>query len=153
MHFTLGSRLRDLNGIDGWSSDRPNLVADIGAAIAAKGLPFLDQVGTLEGAAKAAEAMRSPNSHVQEAAACCWALAGNIERAACILDPIPSRMDTNIEWQAEQANRIEGLKNLFRSNPEAAKKRLLAGEAETAQNIGMGSFWSRGESPILPNAR
>lgn len=143
MHWTLGERLRDMNNIDGWYSDRPNLVSDIGEALVAKALPFLDRVETLEGAAEAAEEMGTGNSHVQEAAAYCRALAGDTQTALSALENIPDGLNLSVAWQAEQASRIEQFRTLLRNDPAAAKKQLLVWEAETAQKIGLGAFWNK----------
>jgi hypothetical protein len=145
MHLTLGDRLRDMNNIDGWDSERPNLVADIGESIIAKALPLLDRVRTLEGAAEAAQEIGAGNSHVQEAAAFCRALAGDTQTALSALEKIPDGLDRSVAWQAEQAERIEQFRTLLRGDPIAARKQLLVWEAETAQKIGLGSFWKRTE--------
>lgn len=141
MHLTLGHRVRDMKNIDGWDSERPDLVADIGEALVAKALPFLNRVETLEGAAEAAEEMGSGNSHVAEAAALCRALAGDTHTALLSLEKIPEGLNRNIAWQDEQATRIEQFQTLLRRDPVGAKKQLLLWEAETAQKIGLGSFW------------
>jgi len=136
-----------MNNLDGWYSDRPDIVADIGNAIIAKALPFLDSVSTLEGAARAAELIGSSNSHVSEAAAYCWALAGNTRPAMFRLENLCNWLnrcvDRRIAWQVEQLERVEYLGKLLREDPAAARKQLLVWEADTVQRIGPGMAGSK----------
>ncbi|OBZ93243.1 hypothetical protein ADU59_22535 [Pararhizobium polonicum] len=136
VHFTLGFRLRDVNGYDGWYSDRSNLVADISKAILVNAAPFLESVATVEGAAKTAEAMRSSNSHVQEAAALCRILAGDPTKALSQLQEITG-LDRRIAWQNEQATRIDGLIEMLRTDRAVAERKLRIWQSETALALGV----------------
>lgn len=143
IHFTLGFRLRNMEGVDGWSSDDPHLIEKIGEAIAAKAMPFLNGVATLRDAAVAAETMQSSNPHVMEAAAYCRALSGDREGALSSLDALGLALDREIAWQAKIGDRAKTLSKLLGSDFDAARKQLLEWEAETVQNVGLGAFWSK----------
>jgi len=143
LHFTFGFRLRNMEGIDGWSSDDPRLLEKVGDAIATKAMPFLNGAATLEDAAVAAEAMQPSNPHVMEAAAYCRALSGDLEGALSSLDALDLAIDRKITWQATIADRANMLGELLKSDPGEARKRLLEWELETVQNVGLGAFWSK----------
>ena len=148
LHFTFGFRLRNMDGIDGWSSDEPDLIEKLSEAIAAKAMPFLDDVATLKGAARAAEAMQSTNPHVLEAAAHCRVLSGDLEAALASLRTLGLSVDLEVAWQAEIASRANLVKELVTSDPGGAREQLLEWEAQTAQNVGLGAFWSRQEQQL-----
>lgn len=148
LHFTLGFRLRNMDGIDGWSSDEPDLIEKMSESIAIKAMPFLDDVATLRGAASAAEAMQSTNPHVLEAAAYCHVLSDDLEAALSSLDALGRSVDLTVAWQAEIAGRANLVRELVTSDPGGARKQLLEWEAQTAQNVGLGAFWSRQEQGI-----
>jgi hypothetical protein len=149
MHWTLGFRLTDMDGYDGWNSNRSDLLIALRDAVMAKALPFLASVETLEGAARTAEAISS-SSPVQENAAFCWLLAGDVKRAASLLENscnwLSRNVDNDIAWQLELLRRIEHVRDLLQNDPDAAVKQLLVWEAETVERIGFTSEWSSAQT-------
>jgi len=124
IHFTFGFRMTDPTGIDGWESDRPNLVADISKSLSKQALPFLQKVATLDGAAETLNSMKSKNTHVKEAIAFCRILTGDTAMALKQLENITG-FNRKIEWQEKQASRIEHMIQMLRADSEAAKRQLL----------------------------
>lgn len=136
IHFTFGFRLTDSAGVGGWESDRPNLVTDISKSLSKQALPFLQKVVSLEGAAETLDAMRSSNTHVNEASAFCRILTGDTALALKRLENITG-FNREIEWQDQQASRIESMIQMLRADLEAAKQRLLIWQTETASASGV----------------
>jgi hypothetical protein len=136
IHFTFGFRITDTAGMDGWESARPNLLADISKSLSKQALPFLQKVVTLDGAAETLDAMRSNNTHVKEASAFCRILTGDTAMALKQLEKITG-FNREIEWQDQQASRIEWMIQMLRADPEAAKHQLRTWQTETASTLGV----------------
>ncbi|HTD06250.1 hypothetical protein [Undibacterium sp.] len=139
--FNLGRRLRVPAGGDRWSTDMPNLMGDLAAAVERDALPFLSGIESPLDIAKAAEKIQAPKDpYVQQAIAYAWARAGDTARACDELGKLVRLLDSKIPWQHAMSDRAEGLKAKLLESPMEAKAQLEAWEVETVQGLGLDNF-------------
>lgn len=135
-----GFRLTNARGLDSWSADDPQIIENLSQAIVEKALSFLDQVSSLSNVARTLESRALVNAHALEAIACCRALNGESEAAVAALDQIEQTLDLRYAWRVELRDRAATLARLLRTDPAAARQKLLENEAQTLRNIGLGEM-------------
>lgn len=136
--FNLGRRLRSPVGGDRWSTEMPNLIDDLVAAIERDALPLLSDLESPVNIAQAAEKFQTPSDpYVQEAIAYAWARAGDIGRANVALEKLTRLLDPKVAWQRPIGERADWLKASLLNDPAEAQAQLEAWEFETVQRLGL----------------
>lgn len=139
--FNLGMRLRTPGGGDRWSTDMPNLIADLSAVVEREALPFLSGINAPKDLAEAAGKFQAVNDpYVQQAIAYAWARDGDIKRAVDQLDKLKNLLDIKVPWQRVMSDRAEELKAKLLDEPAKAKVQLETWEAETIKCLGLANL-------------
>jgi hypothetical protein len=141
--FNYGKRIGDAHN---WRLDNPNLLPDLGSAIHADGIPFLNSVSTPAGFINYLRAeididRQRVNPHTLEALA--YALIKSAEYT-CALDTLAElkqRFDKSTSpWVLEVKARAELVKEKLLQNPEAALAQLEAWKAETKRKLNLDNY-------------
>jgi hypothetical protein len=139
--FNLGKRLRKSDGGDRWSSDAPNLAAQLSVAVKREALPFLASIASSQDTAElAAEFAGTGDPYALQAVAYSLARCGDIGRAKSELQRLVGMLDIKIPWQREIAERAERLRTILTVSPVDAQHQLAAWETETVRNLGLEKF-------------
>jgi hypothetical protein len=144
VHFTFGHRVGP-----GWSADDPGLKTILSSAMQ-KELPFLANLKTATDVAEALKPLtKGSNPHCHEALAYTLVQAGEIRAAVDAIDTLlrlvdsVKRVNPDVTWELQIAERAQSLKTKLMANPEEANAQLAAWESETVRNLGLGMFWNQ----------
>jgi hypothetical protein len=137
-HLTLsfGNRLR-LRGIDGWDSQLPNLIAELGSALKEQALPLFKPMQSL--ADFIAYARLSPGTNPQTLRSIAYALArsGQSDQAVAAINEMQKHNDLQFAWQKEISEESQALREKLIEAPDAANKQLEEWEACTIHSLGL----------------
>jgi hypothetical protein len=147
-YLGIGDRLR--NGITEvweWDEANPGGVVDrLLKAMKSDGIALLERIRTPSDFATMSPTMGSiddPNTY--ERAVYSWIYAEQFERAMATMDDLCRRLRAlarpdNTDWDVEQRQRNEELREILRRDPQAAKARLQQFEQQTIQNFKLEKF-------------
>ncbi|WP_263411453.1 aldo-keto reductase family protein [Terriglobus tenax] len=136
VYLNFGFRLRNQNG-EIWDATSPNTWRDFERAIHAQVIPYLDRLSSAAEFAKVAEKYPQGNPQTLKATAFAFARAEQWKEAMGALDALLEQLDCAVSWQHEIANNSRILRDLIAKNPDAARRQLLAWEAESIVNLGL----------------
>lgn len=138
IYFTFGNRLRTAAGVGGWSSEMPDLVAELGAALKSAAM-FLSGIDSLPAFVAYAEfGLRTERT--LEGIGYALAREGQAAQAISIFDELLTKGDLSTSWQRELAERITNLRRTLVENPEDAHSQLVSSESETIRSLGLDDF-------------
>jgi hypothetical protein len=143
VYLNFGFRLRNENG-EIWDTTSPNTWTDFEKALHAQILPYLDRLSSAAEFAKAAEKYPHMNPHTLKATAFAFAKAEQWKEAKQALDSLLEQLDCAVSWQCEIANNSKILRDLIAKGPDAARRQLIAWEAESIVNLGLQNIKPQG---------
>lgn len=139
VHFTFGHRVRDKGG-DRWSIQDSNFQLTLELAMQREVL-FLSSLHTPKDVAKALEPLTRPNDagyvnpHCYEALAYTLVQAGEISRAAEVIDTLLKHANPTLAWECEISERARLIQGKLLKHPEAVGEQLAVWEAQTIRNL------------------
>ena len=138
IYFTFGDRLRTSPGSGGWSTDMPDLAAELGAALKRSAV-FLSGIDSLPAFVAFAEP-RARTERNLEGIGYALAREGQATRAVAIFDELLDKVDMSVDWHRELSGRINDLRRMLIESPEKARSQLASSELETIESLGLDEF-------------
>lgn len=124
IYFTFGDRLRTSPGSGGWSTDMPDLAAELGAALKRSAV-FLSGIDSLPAFVAFAEP-RARTERNLEGIGYALAREGQATRAVAIFDELLDKVDMSVDWHRELSGRINDLRRMLIESPEKARSQLAS---------------------------
>ncbi len=138
LYFNFGDRLRTAADAGGWSSEMPNLAAELGAALK-RAANFLSGIDSLPAFVAYAES-RSRTERNLEGIGYALACDGQANQAVTVFDELLGKVDMSVDWHRELTGRISELRRTLIEAPEKARSQLAISERETIQSLGLEEF-------------
>jgi hypothetical protein len=146
LHLNFGHRV-GLN--KRWNAGQTGLEDALRSAML-KEVPFLANLKTATEVAETLKPLtKGSNPHCHEALAYTLVQAGEIRAAVDAIDTLlrlvdsVKRVNPDVTWELQIAERAQSLKTKLMANPEDANAQLAAWESETVRNLGLGMFWNQ----------
>ena len=141
--LTLGKAIgHPVTGGWGWSRKMPDLAADLLDAIRLDALPFLKDVDSAHDFADMARKFWG-NPHTPKKVAFVLARAGHTALALSVLDeavPACAKLDMSNSWQKQLFEDTRNFRDVLRTDPGEAQRKLGEWEDYTIQKLGLGRF-------------
>jgi hypothetical protein len=138
--FELGRRIRSKVGGECWNAKSPSVISDLSAVLASEALPFLLSIKSPLDVTRIALSFSKTDPYVQQSLAYAFVYSGEFDRAAMELKRLIERLNVQVPWQCEMAQRSVNLLDTLDMGLANAQLRLKSWEAESVLNLGLGEF-------------